>query len=68
VALTKDGLRALVALQEKDKVLDARQKEVDAVPPKLAALKAEYDKQGREPSNLRYGYVAEPVSDFSVFG
>jgi uncharacterized protein len=35
---------------------------------KLTALKAEYDKCGREPSNLRYGYVAEPVSDFSVFG
>jgi len=35
---------------------------------KLTALKAEYDKSGREPSNLRYGYVAEPVSDFSVFG
>lgn len=34
---------------------------------KLAAMKAEYDRQGREPSNLRYGYVAEPVADFSVF-
>jgi uncharacterized protein len=35
---------------------------------KLSAMKAEYDKQGREPSNLRYGYVAEPIADYSVFG
>ena len=32
------------------------------------ALKAAYDNNGREPSNLRYGYVAQPVADFSVFG
>ena len=35
---------------------------------KLSVMKAEYDKQGREPSNLRYGYVAEPIADYSVFG
>jgi uncharacterized protein len=35
---------------------------------KLSAMKAEYDKQGREPSNLRHGYVAEPIADYSVFG
>ena len=35
---------------------------------KLTALKAKYDKAGCEPNNLRYGYVAEPISDFSVLG
>jgi uncharacterized protein len=34
---------------------------------KLTIMKTEYDKAGREPSNLRYGYVAEPISDHSVF-
>ncbi len=33
---------------------------------KLAAMKAEYERQGRQPSNLRYGYVAGPI-DHSVF-
>jgi uncharacterized protein len=33
---------------------------------KLAAMKAEYERQGKQPSNLRYGYVAEPI-DHSVF-
>jgi len=41
VALTKEALRALVALQEKDKVLDAIQKEIDAVPPRIAAVQAD---------------------------
>lgn len=33
---------------------------------KLTALKAEYEKNGPEPSNMRYGYVAGPV-EHSVF-
>ena len=35
---------------------------------RLAAIKAEYEKAGAEPSNMRYGYVAPngPV-DYSVF-
>jgi predicted nucleic acid-binding Zn-ribbon protein len=41
VALTKEALRALVALQEKDKVLDAIQKEIDAVPPRIAAVQSD---------------------------
>lgn len=38
-------MRALVALQEKDKVLDAIQKEIDAVPPRIAAVKADLDNE-----------------------
>lgn len=34
-------MRALVALQEKDKVLDAIQKDIDAVPPRIAAVQAD---------------------------
>lgn len=34
-------MRALVALQEKDKVLDAIQKDIDAVPPRIAAVNAD---------------------------
>jgi predicted nucleic acid-binding Zn-ribbon protein len=41
VALTKEALRALVALQEKDKALDAIQKEIDTVPPRIAAVQAD---------------------------
>ena len=47
VALSKDALRALVALQEKDKVLDAIQKEIDAVPPRIAACKADLEGEKR---------------------
>jgi predicted nucleic acid-binding Zn-ribbon protein len=41
VAITKEALRALVALQDKEKVLDAIQKEIDAVPPRIAAVQAD---------------------------
>lgn len=34
-------MRALVALQDKDKVLDAIQKEIDSVPPRIAAVKSD---------------------------
>jgi predicted nucleic acid-binding Zn-ribbon protein len=47
MALSKDALRALVALQEKDNVLDAIQKEIDAVPPRIAALKADLESEKR---------------------
>ena len=48
--------------------INPKKAELELKNDKLTALKAEYDKGGREPSNLRYGYVAEPVSDFSVYG
>ena len=47
MALSKDALRALVALQEKDKALDTIQKEIDAVPPRIAALKADLEGEKR---------------------
>ena len=34
-------MRALVALQDKDKVLDAIQKDIDSVPPRIAAVQAD---------------------------
>jgi predicted nucleic acid-binding Zn-ribbon protein len=34
-------MRSLVALQDKDKVLDSIQKEIDAVPPRIAAVQAD---------------------------
>jgi predicted nucleic acid-binding Zn-ribbon protein len=40
-------MRALVALQEKDKTLDAIQKEIDAVPPRIAASKADLEGEKR---------------------
>ncbi len=43
MALTKEALQALVALQQKDKHLDLIQAEIDAVPPRIAALKADLE-------------------------
>jgi hypothetical protein len=48
--------------------VDPKKAELEFKNDKLGEMKARYDKAGREPNNLRYGYVAEPVSDFSVFG
>jgi uncharacterized protein len=48
--------------------IEIKKTELDLRNDRLSAMKAEYDKQGREPSNLRYGYVAEPIADYSVFG
>lgn len=45
--LTKEALRALVALQEKDKALDEIQKDIDAVPPKISAVKADLEGEKR---------------------
>ncbi len=47
MALTKEALQALVALQLKDKHLDSIQKEIDAVPPRIAALKADLENEKR---------------------
>jgi uncharacterized protein len=47
--------------------IDPKKAQLELKNDKLTALKAEYDRHGREPSNLRYGYVTQPVSDFSVF-
>ncbi|OGS00374.1 MAG: hypothetical protein A2V88_07800 [Elusimicrobia bacterium RBG_16_66_12] len=47
MALTKEALQSLVALQEKDSVLDSIQKEIDAVPPRIAALKADLEGERR---------------------
>ncbi len=41
MATIKEALAALLALQEKDKVLDARRKAVDAVAPRVAAVKSD---------------------------
>ena len=43
MALTKEALRALVALQDKENILDAIQKEIDTVPPRIAAVKSDLD-------------------------
>jgi hypothetical protein len=48
--------------------IEPKKAELDLKNDKLTALKVKYEKSGREPNNLRYGYVAEPVADFSVFG
>ena len=45
--MNKDALRALVALQDKDKGLDAIQKEIDAVPPRIAAAKSDLEGEKR---------------------
>ncbi len=47
MALTKEALQSLISLQEKDSVLDSIQKEIDAVPPRIAALKADLDGEKR---------------------
>lgn len=47
MALTKEAFLALVALQLKDNVLDAIQKEIDAVPPRIAALQADLENEKR---------------------
>jgi len=47
MALTKEALQALVALQQKDKHLDSIQQEIDAVPPRIAALKADLEGEKR---------------------
>jgi uncharacterized protein len=47
MSLSKDELRAMVALREKDKVLDEIQKEIDAVPPRIAAVKADLEGEKR---------------------
>ena len=45
MALTKEALQTLIALQAKDSVLDARQKDVDVVPPKIAAVKSDLENE-----------------------
>ena len=47
--------------------IDIQKTERDLNKDRLTIMKAEYEKGGREPSNLRYGYVAEPITDYSVF-
>ncbi len=46
--------------------VDPRKAMLDLKRDKLAALKAEYDRNGAEPSHMRYGYVAGPL-DHAVF-
>jgi hypothetical protein len=43
MALTKEALQALVALQQRDKYLDSIQREIDAVPPRVASLSADLE-------------------------
>jgi len=47
--------------------IDPKKAENEYKKDKLSIMKAEYDKNGREPSNLRYGYVVDPNIDHSVF-
>src|SRR3989338_6203572 len=47
MALSKDALRALITLHEKDKILDAIQKEIHAGPPRIAAVKADLEGEKR---------------------
>lgn len=47
--------------------IDIQKTERDLNNDRLTTLKAEYEKDGREPTNLRYGYIAEPMTDYSVF-
>lgn len=47
MALTKEALQALVSLQQQDKNLDAIQRDIDAVPPRIAALKADLEGEKR---------------------
>jgi predicted nucleic acid-binding Zn-ribbon protein len=53
VALNKDALRALVALQGKDKILDERQKTVDSVPPRIAAVKSDLESEKKRMDALK---------------
>ncbi len=53
MALTKEALQALVALQQKDKHLDAIQHEIDAVPPRIAALKADLENEKRHMNDAK---------------
>jgi uncharacterized protein len=48
--------------------IDQKRTELELRHDRFAALKAEYEKQGAEPSNMRYGYVVPngPV-DYAVF-
>jgi uncharacterized protein len=47
--------------------IDIQKTERDLNNDRLAIMKAEYEKDGQERSNLRYGYIAEPIADYSVF-
>jgi len=53
MALTKEALQALVALQQKDKHLDAIQHEIDAVPPRIAALKADLESEKKHMNDAK---------------
>lgn len=57
MALSKDAMRALVALQEKDKALDAVQKEIEAVPPRIAALKADLEGEKKRLNDAKAAIV-----------
>jgi uncharacterized protein len=46
--------------------IDPKKAEHDMKSDKLTQLKAEYEKAGAEPSNLRYGYAAGPKTDGSA--
>jgi len=43
MALTKENLQQLIALQKRDAALDKIQAELDAIPPQIAAFKAQID-------------------------
>jgi predicted nucleic acid-binding Zn-ribbon protein len=45
MAISKEALKLLVSLQEQDKALDSIQKEIDAVPPRIAAVKNDLESE-----------------------
>lgn len=47
MALDKEALWALIGLQRQDSALDAIQKEIESVPPRIAALKADLESEKR---------------------
>jgi hypothetical protein len=47
--------------------VDRKKAEIEVRTDRLAALKAEYERMGPDPSNLRYGYVAEPFDYKAAF-
>jgi predicted nucleic acid-binding Zn-ribbon protein len=53
MALTKEALQALVALQQRDKYLDSIQREIDAVPPRVASLSADLENEERHMNEVK---------------
>ena len=66
---TPTGPKLVKDLQAQLKALttDLRTRSDDAGDAWAQDLKAEYERNGGARSNLRYGYVAQPLTDHSAF-